>query len=290
VQAKSKTAATRKKAKSALPRKKAPKKAVAATLLIKKKKIAKQTPKGKKQSLPKTAARRVAVPIVAKRKPAIREITKKPVRPLPAGLSQKPVSVFSMASHNHAQASGPKYFFSTDIPDQYNETYMRAMPRDPLWIFTYWEISQSVIDDLRAVRGDGFGSARWILRVSDVTDIEYNGANAWRSIDIDITPNADNWYIKIWEPGRMYLVQGGIVTHNGVFSEAVRSNTVTMPRAGVSAVADEEWSIAASDELIGMSALSLKRSIGASERMVESEIGIGFESGLGHGSGSGAIL
>jgi hypothetical protein len=88
----------------------------------------------------------------------------------------------------------------------------------------------------------------------------------------------------------MYLVQGGIMTHNGVFSEAVRSNTVTMPRAGVSAVADEEWSTAASDELIGMSALSLKRSIGASERMVESEIGIGFESGLGHGSGSGAIL
>jgi hypothetical protein len=318
VQAKSKTAAIRKKVKSALPRGKAPKKAVDATSLKKKEKIAKQTPKGKKKSLPKTAARKVAVRkilvapdkalapkavskksvlkrdavlVVAKRKQAIREITKKPVRPLPAELSQKPMSVFSMTSHNHLQASGPKYFFSTDIPDHYNETYMRAMPRDPLWIFTYWEISQSVIDDLRAVLGDGFGSAQWILRVSDVTDIEYNGTNAWRSMDIDITPNADNWYIKIWEPGRVYLVQGGIMTHNGVFSEAVRSNTVTMPRAGVSAVADEDWSAAARDDLIGMSVTSLKRSIGASERLEESEIGIGLESGFGQqGSGSGAIL
>jgi hypothetical protein len=203
--------------------------------------------------------------------------------------SQESVPSSSTPSHLQNQSSGPKYFFSTDIPDLYNETYMRALPRDPLWIFSYWEISQPSMDSLKTALGKDFDSAGWVLRVSDVTDIGYDGTNAWRSMDIDVTFNANNWYIKVWEPGRVYLIQGGLLTQQGIFFEAVRSNPLRMPRAGVSGVTDEEWSTAESNELLKMSAASLRRSIGASERLEETEIGAGFESGLGQGSGSGAI-
>ncbi len=183
--------------------------------------------------------------------------------------------------------AGPKYFFSTDIPDHYNETYMRAMPRDPVWIFAYWEISQDSIGGLKVSMGDGFAGARWVLRVSDVTGIDYNGENAWRTMDIDISFNASSWYIKVWEPGRDYLIQGGLLTRDLAFFEAVRSNAIRMPRAGVSTITDAEWSMAGSNALLMMYAAgSMKSSIGASERLSESELG----AGPGQGSGSGAIL
>lgn len=169
---------------------------------------------------------------------------------------------------------------------------MRALPRDPLWIFAYWEISQESIDNLKTTMGGDFGSARWVLRVSDVTDIDYSGKNAWRTMDIDISFNANSWYIKVWEPGRVYLIQGGLLSLDlRVFFEAMRSNSIHMPRAGVSAVTDQEWS-SGSDELLRMSAGTLKRSIGASERLEETELSAGLEFGLGlgSGSGSGAIL
>jgi hypothetical protein len=278
VQAKLKKAAPKKKIKKALPRRKIVArrqvlKRANATVSLKKKKIV--------------------------RKPLPKPAYSKPVRAavLPSSAvkgepGKGPFSTASRASRFQAPASGPKYFFSTDIPDRYGDTYMRALPRDPVWIFAYWEISQSTINNLKTVLGETFHRASWVLRVSDITDIDYTGTNAWRTMDINITLSADNWYIKVWEHGRVYLIQCGLVTQDGVFSEAVRSNAVQMPNAGVSPITDEEWLTAESDELIRMSAFSLKRSIGASERLEESEIGAaeGEMPGLGQGSGSGAIL
>jgi hypothetical protein len=220
---------------------------------------------------------------------------KKTVRPKSARRAEtaplkEVVSPSSILSQDHGPLAVPKYFFSTDIPDVYNETYMRALQRDPLWIFAYWEISQNSIDMLKTSMGDRFGGARWVLRVSDVTDIDYNGANAWRSMDVDVTCNANSWYIKVWEPCRVYLIQGGLITLDRVFFEAVRSNALQMPSAGVSAATDREWSAAESDELLGVSAVALNRSIGASERWEEAELGAGLEIGPGRGLGSGAVL
>ena len=208
-------------------------------------------------------------------------------------LPAKPVSFPESATLAHLRRphnGGPKYFFSSDIPDQYRDTYMRALPRDPLWIFVYWEIKAAAISRLRASLGEEFEQAKWTLRVSDVTDIRFNGSNAWRTMDIEIAPGAENWYVKVWEAGRTYLVSGGLITPGGAFIESVRSNIVAMPNAGASAAVDEEWLTSESEELIGMSASSLRRSIGASERLEEAEIaaGPGFRAGMG--SGSGLIL
>jgi hypothetical protein len=162
--------------------------------------------------------------------------------------------------------SGPKYFFHTDIPDTYNETYMRAIPRDPEWLFVYWEISGPLMNDLKRKIGDAeFGSSKKLLRLCDVTDINYNGSNAWRYTDMEINRIANNWYIKIPEPHRTYIVECGFLTSQGKFFLAVRSNVVNVPRFGLSPVLDQEWTTASSDELIRISAGGLKRNLGASE-------------------------
>jgi hypothetical protein len=180
-------------------------------------------------------------------------------------------------------SKGPKYFFSTHIPDKYNETYLRALPRDPLWLFAYWELSGETVELLRRhVGGDAFARSKWVLRVLDVTDVVYNGSNAWRQTDVELAPHASSWYVKVWEPGRSYLLQVGIVTPDGRFFSAVNSNAAQMPRNAVSAVLDEEWTTASTDELIRLSGSQSGRLLGASENSSGS-------SASGSGSGSGSM-
>jgi hypothetical protein len=194
--------------------------------------------------------------------------------------------LFAPFTVSKAVAAGPRYFFCTEIPDTYNDTYMCALPRDPLWLYVYWEVSAETTEIMRRhVGAEAYAVSKWVLRVLDVTDIVYDGTNAWRQMDIDLPPYASNWYVKVWEPARSFMVQCGIVTADGKFFPAVTSNSVRMPRMGVSAVLDEEWMTESTDELIRLSGVGLKRGLGASENSSEFSVG-----GLASGSGSGSIL
>ena len=197
----------------------------------------------------------------------------------------------AMISPKSAMA-GPKYFFHSDIPDSYNDTYMRAMPRDPEWLFVYWEISESFRSSLKSKMGNAaFDTAKKILRICDVTDIDYNGTNAQNYTDIEINDFANNWYVHVPDSGRAYVVDCGFLTSDGKFFLAVRSNVVNVPHFGLSPVQDQEWTTASTDELIRMSADGLKGPPGASEK----RFGVGLERakkgevmfGLGGASGSG---
>jgi hypothetical protein len=188
--------------------------------------------------------------------------------------------------------TGPKYFFHTDVPDSYNDTYMRAMPRDPEWLFVYWEISEPFRESLKRKMGDAaFQTSKKLLRICDVTDIDYNGSNAQRYTDIEINDYANNWYVRVPESGRAYVVECGFLTSDGKFYLAVRSNVVNVPHYGLSSVRDGEWNSANTDELLRMSAAGLKRGLGASEKRfsVTAENAETPESifGLAAGSGSG---
>jgi hypothetical protein len=193
----------------------------------------------------------------------------------------------------NSQVSGPRYFFNTDIPDSYNETYMRAIPRDPQWLFAYWEISDSTRKELRGKMGESaFSSAKRILRLLDITDISYDGSNAQRFIDIEINEFANNWYVQVPESGRNYVLELGLLTTTGRFFLVTKSNVATVPRMGVSLLQDEEWATV-SDELIRMSADAMRTGMGSSERRfaaAETLVGhAGLSGSLGSGSGSGGL-
>ncbi|MBD3422800.1 MAG: DUF4912 domain-containing protein [Chitinivibrionales bacterium] len=152
------------------------------------------------------------------------------------------------------ELQGPRYTFGDDIPQVYNKDYMRALPRDPEWVYVYWEITARLAESIRNRMGDHlYHQSTRILRMLDVTDIEFSGANAWRCIDTEINPYANNWYVKAPESGRAYLVQAGHLAPDGTFYEMLRSNTVAVPRAGVSDKTDEEWQTVNTDELIRLS-------------------------------------
>ena len=197
----------------------------------------------------------------------------------PSGLRTPPVS-------------GPKYFFHSDIPDEYNETYMRALPRDPEWIFVYWEISENRKNDLIRKMGRAeYESSKAVLRLIDVTGHDYNGSNPRQYVDMEIDRFATTWYIRVQEYGKTYILEYGFLTWSGKFLPAVRSNFVNVPRFGLSPAIDANWYSDRTDELTSLSSWGNGRTLGASEKRF-GDIGriageVGELLNLSAGSGSG---
>lgn len=191
-----------------------------------------------------------------------------------------------------------RYHFVSDIPQSYGHTYIRALPRDPERVFVYWEISATDIGALKQKHGAALNNARRILRVIDVTGLSYDGSNAPTFWDIEITAEADNWYISVPLAGRSYCIELGYLTEDGRFIMIVRSNSVHIPRGSVSEVIDEEWTeLVSSDEeellKIGSSERLMRRRKRTSEiSSVSAEVMQRLVSGSGSGafgSGSGAF-
>jgi hypothetical protein len=247
-------------------------------------------PTATKKSAPATA--KMSLPPAAKpekkstpvKKSATPAQQKKPVKKSVVAVEKKPVKKTvatkkaslkktSITTPKDAQPekirenAGPSYRFSTDIPQEYGETYMRALPRDPEWTYVYWEFTPATISSLKKYIGaEDYDSSRRILRLHDITDVEYNGSNSWHHFDIEINVYANTWFLKIPEPARTYIVECGHITADGKFFLIIRSNIFSVPKTGISPINDEEWSTVSTDELIAISANALKGGIGSSER------------------------
>ncbi|MCR4401254.1 MAG: DUF4912 domain-containing protein [Firmicutes bacterium] len=143
-------------------------------------------------------------------------------------------------------ATHPMYTAQTqtepELPQGYGSTRLVLMVRDPFWLHAYWEIAHDVSETVTAALGpDGWLVARKTLRVHDVTDVEFDGTNAHRTFDIDVSCGANNWYINVDRPNRSYCAELGLIGPGGRFVLLSRSNVVRTPRAGPSEIIDEEW-------------------------------------------------
>jgi hypothetical protein len=133
-----------------------------------------------------------------------------------------------------------------DLPKGYGETKLVLLPRDPYWMFAYWEISPQDWLKIKSEYGEDIHEkSRLILRVYDVTSVKekFDGKNADRYFDIYITEVADNWYINVDLPNRSYCVDIGLLTNDNRFIMLARSNIVHMPREGISPITDEQWAV-----------------------------------------------
>lgn len=133
------------------------------------------------------------------------------------------------------------------IPQDYNDTGIVLMVRDPYWLYSYWNVNHETKDQIAS----NFG--RWenialILRVYDTTDVKgFNGSNSNYYFDIQLNHPVNNWYIHVGGPNRTFCVDLGFIQANGSFYTIIRSNIVTTPRDNVSDVVDEEWMVIEED-------------------------------------------
>jgi len=128
------------------------------------------------------------------------------------------------------------------IPTGYGDDRIVLMVKDPWWLFAYWEIQpgteRAASSQLLPREVPGLQS---ILRVYDVTGVDFPSQPAHRSFDIGLSGLATNWYIQTNAPNRAFVVDIGLLAHTGRFLRLARSNQVTAPRFGPSDVVDEAW-------------------------------------------------
>jgi hypothetical protein len=117
-----------------------------------------------------------------------------------------------------------------ELPLKYGLDKITLMARDPLWLYTWWEVKDSTVSGLEAQFKDIFWQAKKVLRVYDVTDIDFNGGNAHR-------------YFDIGGSGRSWCVDLGLLFPDGKFVTILRSNIVATPFDRPSDILDEEWMI-----------------------------------------------
>ena len=130
---------------------------------------------------------------------------------------------------------------SGELPRAYGCDRIVLLPRDPWWVFTYWEITPTTrVQALRALGAEAEG-ARELLRVYDVTFITFTGDNAWQSFDVELPAGADRWYLNVGRPAASFCVEIGLATPGGRFLPLARSNVVTTPRATPSPDTTVRW-------------------------------------------------
>jgi hypothetical protein len=144
---------------------------------------------------------------------------------------------------SHPETSRVRRPMAHELPYQYDQDKIVLQVRDPWWIHAYWELRGLTLERLKGELNDEFYRAKRILRVYDVSQIIFNGSNAHRFFDIEVGPEANNWYIDAAGPGRSWCADLGLLLSSGRFITVVRSNTVHTPIEGPSWITDEEWMI-----------------------------------------------
>jgi len=130
------------------------------------------------------------------------------------------------------------------LREHYGDTMIALLPRDPRWIYAYWEIDQASKEKVMRTQGeDIFSRSSLALRFYDVTDIIFNGSNAHRHFDVNVHSEIGNWYFQVPESGRTYVGDIGLLTQDGRFIALARSNVVSLPSGKISEIGDEEWMI-----------------------------------------------
>ncbi len=132
------------------------------------------------------------------------------------------------------------------------------MPRDPLWMFSYWEVQPQTLNVFRKQFGTSvIDSSRSALRVFELTGSTGNGTQEVLRFELPVGLEVRNWYIQVPDPGRTWFVELGLVTPDGRFILLARSNKVSLPLGCVSEVLDaRRVSMRKSmDEAIGLSSV-----------------------------------
>lgn len=125
------------------------------------------------------------------------------------------------------------------LPSGYNDNRLVLLARDPYWLYAYWDFSAEQIG--KVLTELGTAEARPILRIFDVTYLDFNGTNAWNHLDIALAPFATSWYIPVSRADASYCAEVGYLAADGRFAALGQSNVVATPRAGVSPINTVQW-------------------------------------------------
>jgi hypothetical protein len=126
-----------------------------------------------------------------------------------------------------------------DLPDEYGDTKICLLVRDPEWVFAYWEINDGDRARLGIPRS-GHGK-RLLIRCYKVTGRAWPSEGAHYFFDVDISPYSSNWYIRLPETGQTWVAELAIVDEAGNYTPVCVSNLAASPTGFISDDVDADW-------------------------------------------------
>jgi 1,4-alpha-glucan branching enzyme len=121
------------------------------------------------------------------------------------------------------------------LDPHYNETYVYLVPRDPYRMLVIWEVGEAARSDLRNRFGeDFFDRNALILRVYEVTGVDFNGFNANHVFEVnDHLDDKMEYWLDI-QGANDYVAEIGYRADGTSYFEVVaRSNTIRTPKGFV---------------------------------------------------------
>ncbi len=155
------------------------------------------------------------------------------------------------------------------LPKSYGRTEAFLLPKDPGWMFLFWEITESTYDYIKQQSGwDVFDKSRAVIRLHNVTGVNFDGFNSHGHWDIGVMLGAGSWYLQVPKSGEHYVAEIGVITPEGRFILLARSNATATPTGRISDILDERWMVVEGDfqKLLTMSGARYI-GLGASEKM-----------------------
>src|SRR3989338_4454038 len=106
----------------------------------------------------------------------------------------------------------------TNIPVSYEKTWIALIVKDPHWVYAAWEISQNSLQPFFLQLNDPQYPSQIVLRLYDVTCLEFNGANANYYFDHEVGRSTNSWYINLWTDHASYCAEIGLRAFDGTFT------------------------------------------------------------------------
>lgn len=131
-------------------------------------------------------------------------------------------------------------FDSIELPALLPRTHCVLIPRDPNFIYAYWDYTREDFDRISNQFKSDSGGSQLILRVYDITGIKFNGSNANHTWDLEVGYSTKNWYIQVWQDNADYCVEIGLGRGDN-FTPLKRSNIVRTPPKSASKRDDLIW-------------------------------------------------
>ena len=152
-----------------------------------------------------------------------------------AAVEAEPIQVQAEAPPSpESVVTSPYIDRGAELPAGFGDDHIRAMVRDPDWIFVYWELYGDGSNQLVQTHGSGrdFTQLPWHLRVLD-----QDGAVQQ---EIGVYVGANNWYVRTGET-KHASVQIGFYNETGEFFVAATTEQVASPRGTPSEDGAETW-------------------------------------------------
>lgn len=200
-------------------------------------------------SRPKAALKKAVAKPKRAAKPAIKQIAVESAKrreiPVPATRPRIQTGEEAVQDAKYYVAPVQEHLHPTyEPPHSYEDDKIALLARDPFYLYSFWDLHPETRARVARANGIRADSCDVVLRVYDVTAVDFDGGNGHSHFDTTVGAIDGSWYINVPGDGRDYCVEIGLRDSYGNFYAMARSNVVSVPRAGVSDRVDEEWMIA----------------------------------------------